>query len=230
MSPEFQAFRRYVQLARQETGRLIYNNQFRESLRSKGEGQTVRTLVKIVDCALGLSRRKGFGGLQLSDLSAAVGLGAGSLSAFAPTKDALLHLIQSYGLTLSARVLLDQIQDVHEPQERLRVALRSYLWLSEILQDWFFFAYMETRLLIAEERRQALQAELSVEELFANIIRSGQRQGVFRPVDAQLSAALLKAVLQDWCLERWKYEQRQMDVETYGAFVQELIERHLRVE
>ena len=227
MSLTFQAFNRLVNLARQEVGRTVLYHYGERTRSSKYEGLAVSPLIKIIDSALSLSREKGFQALRLWDLSVATGLSFSNLYVYIRSKDDLLHLIQTYGYTLNARILLDQLQNVHNPLERLRVATRTYLWLSEVLQDWFFFTYMEARNMTAEEKAQAIQAELSMEELFCNIIRTGQRQGIFRDTDPQLSATLLIAMLQDWYLERWKYAARNLDVETYGAFVQGLIERHL---
>jgi hypothetical protein len=38
-----------------------------------------------------------------------------------------------------------------------------------------------------------------------------------------LSAALIKAMLQDWYLKRWKYERRKVMVEQYGEFLVDLV-------
>jgi hypothetical protein len=35
--------------------------------------------------------------------------------------------------------------------------------------------------------------------------------------------------MQDWFLKRWKYQQRAVDIETFVAFVQALVEGHLLV-
>ena len=229
MSTNFQAFKRLVNLSKQEIGRVVLH-QYSERMDIKNEGLAVRTLIRIVDSALQLSREQGFQALRLRDLSDAVGLSMNRLYRYVRNKDDLLHLIQSYGHTMNARILLDQIQAVHHPLERLRVAVRTQLWLSEVLQDWFLFWHLEARTMAAAGKQQAIQAELSMEELFCNIIRTGQRQGIFRAVDPELTAAVLKAMLQEWYLMRWKYEERQIDVETYGRFVQALIERHLLSE
>ena len=72
-----------------------------------------------------------------------------------------------------------------------------------------------------------LKGEVATETVFREIIEQGQADGVFRAVDAQLTAALLKAMLQDWYLKRGKYRGRAIDVEAYCEFVVEVLERHL---
>jgi len=226
MNMTLQAFRRLVNLSKQEVGRVFFT-QYMDRMRMKRDSLAVRNLMKIVDATLVLSKSKGFQAMSLQDLSTETGLGLASLHTYIRNKDDLLQLIQGFGQMMNARILLDQLKDIHGPLEQLRVAVRTQLLLSEILQDWFFFSYMETKHMNAEERQQAMQTDLSAEELFTNIIHSGQRQGVFRDADPQLSAALLQAIMQDWFLKRWKYRQRQVDVETYITFVQALFERHL---
>jgi AcrR family transcriptional regulator len=229
MSMTLQAFRRLVYLSKQELGRVVLN-QHSERTRLNKEPLAVRNLIKIVDATLALSNAKNFQAMSLRDLSLETGLGMSELHAYIRDKDDLISLIQSYGYMMSARILLDQIKDIHTPLEQLRIAVRTHVFLSETLLDWFYFSYMETRNMAAEEKRQARQAELGIEELFCNIIRAGQRQGVFRELDPQLSVSLLEAMLQDWYLKRWKYRQRQLDVETYVSFVQAMLERHLLSE
>ncbi|MFO1433700.1 MAG: TetR/AcrR family transcriptional regulator [Candidatus Competibacteraceae bacterium] len=227
MNSEFQAFKRLVSLSRQETGRIVLH-QSSESMAIQEEGLAVRTLLKLIDNTLKLSREKGFQDVRLRDLSETLGLSLSQLHHYVRDKKALLQLIQRYGHTLNARVLLDQIQEIHAPWQRLCVAVRTQLWLSEILPDWFLFWHLQLHTMTSAEKQQAIQAELSMEELFCNIIRTGQRQNVFQEVDPELTAAALKALLQDWYLQRWKYEERGVDVETYRAFLQTLLERQVQ--
>jgi AcrR family transcriptional regulator len=227
MNSTFQAFKRLVNLSKQEIGRVIVHQHCGERISLNNEGLAVRNLTKLVETTLKLSNENGFAAVTLHDISAEADLSVHDLHILVRSKNDLTHLIQSYGNTLNARILLDQIQDIHDPLQRLRVAVRTHLWLSEILEDWFFFCYMEARHMGIEEKQRIMETELSIEELFCNIIRAGQQQGTFRPVDPQLSAALLQAMLQDWYLKRWKYREREINVETYGNFLQDALERHL---
>jgi AcrR family transcriptional regulator len=227
MNSTFQAFKRLVNLSKQEIGRVIIHHHCGERITLKNEGLAVRNLTKLVETTLKLSNENGFATVKLRDIGAEADLSMNELYTLVRSKNDLTYLIQDYGNTLNARILLDQIQDIHDPLERLRVAVRTHLWLSEILEDWFFFCYMEARHMSAKEKQRIMQTELSIEELFCNIIRTGQQQGVFRSIDPQLIAALLQATLQDWYLKRWKYRERKVDVETYGNFLQDALERYL---
>jgi hypothetical protein len=97
------------------------------------------------------------------------------------------------------------------------------------VQPWFYFSYMETKNLPKGVHRKAIEAELFTERIFADIIEEGMRKGVFRTVDAQMTSAALKALLQDWYLKRWKHERRKVAVEEYARFVVDLMDAYLGV-
>jgi hypothetical protein len=86
---------------------------------------------------------------------------------------------------------------------------------------------METKNLGREDHRKAIEAELFTEKLFIDIIHEGQKKGAFREVDTGLLGPVIKAMLQDWYLKRWKYAGRKVSVERYAAFVVEFVEMYL---
>jgi AcrR family transcriptional regulator len=224
--PEYAAFRELVDLSMEELCREQFRVD-RECARIKNERIAVRNLVRIFNAALSLSNRKGFAAMSLRELSAEAGLSMGALYNYFASKDQLLAMIQRQGRAVVTRVLESQVEAETGPRPRLRRAIQAHLFLSEALQPWFYVAYMETRHLGREEHRQAMAAELATETLFADIIRQGQAQGVFLPMDAELLAGLIKAMLQDWYLKRWKHKRRGVAVERYAALVADLVEARL---
>ena len=62
-------------------------------------------------------------------------------------------------------------------------------------------------------------SELSTEQMFADIIREGQKTEIFAPRDPDMASALIKAMLQDWYLKKWKYQARQVTVDAYARVV-----------
>jgi AcrR family transcriptional regulator len=208
----------------------ICRDMFREragEMQVQGEAVAVKNLAKILDATLALANRKGFAAMSLRDLSARSGLSMGGLYAYIKSKDDLAELIQRHGRTLSQRVLTEAMTGIDDPREQLRAAIRTHLFLSEILRSWFYFSYMEAKHLNSEERQKAVESELATEAVYRNIIEAGQRSGVFRDTDAQMTASLLKALLQDWYLKRGKYRSRDIDVERYADAVIGMIERQL---
>ena len=223
---DFKTFRRIVDVSMEDMCRDLFLGN-RESIRIKKEGVAVKNLVKIFDAALSISNEKGFSAMSLRELSAEAGLSMGALYTYFKSKDELLDMIQRQGRMLIMRVLLNQIEGIEDPKIKLKQAILVHLYLSEVMQSWFYFSYMETKNLAKDEHRKAIEAELFTEKIFIDILKDGQKKGIFRPVEMDLAGAALKAMLQDWYLKRWKYARRKVTVEKYAAFLVDLIETYL---
>ncbi|MBI5250688.1 MAG: TetR/AcrR family transcriptional regulator [Desulfomonile tiedjei] len=199
----------------------------RESIKINKEEVAVKNLVKIVNAALKLCNRQGFAAMSLRDLSKEAGLSMGALYAYFTSKDELLRIMQQHGSLVVMRVLQGQAIGIDDPRARLRSCIHAHLYLSEVMQPWFYFSYMETKNLPKEEHKKAIEAELFTEKMLIDIIEEGQDKGIFKPVQTALLGAVIKAALQDWYLKRWKYARRKVSVEEYAAFLVDFIESYL---
>ncbi|MBN2845737.1 MAG: TetR/AcrR family transcriptional regulator [Deltaproteobacteria bacterium] len=222
----FATFKKLVRLSKEDICRELFLEN-REKIKIKKEGVAVKNLVKIFDAALAISNRKGFTAMSLRELSAEAGLSMGALYAYFSSKDELLDMMQTQGRTVIMKVLNDQIEGIEDQSLKLRRAIEAHLYLSEVMQQWFYFAYMETKNLKKEEQKKAIEAELFTEKVFSDIIDKGISAGLFAPVDRELTAAVIKAMLQDWYLKRWKYRGRKVTVEDYGQYLVDFVESYL---
>ncbi len=222
---KFETFKGLVSLSMEDLCRehFLVN---RESIKIKKEGVAVKNLVKIFNAALTISNEKGFAAMSLRDLSAQAGLSMGALYTYFTSKEELLQMIQRQ-ISVVIQVLLDQIEGIEDPRSKLKRVIQSHLFLSEVMQPWFYFAYMETKNLAKQEHKKAIEAELATEKLLIDIMKEGQDKGVFKAVNMELTGAVIKAMLQDWYLKRWKYARRNVSVEKYAAFVVDLVETYL---
>jgi AcrR family transcriptional regulator len=223
----FETFKGLVSLSMEDLCRELFLDN-RESIKIKKEGVAVKNLVKILDAALTLSNEKGFAAMSLRDLSAKAGLSMGALYTYFSSKEELLQMIQRQSAVV-VQVLLDQIEGIEDPLSKLKRVIQSHLFLSEVMQPWFYFAYMETKNLAKQEHKKAIEAELATEKLLIDIMKEGRDKGVFKAVNMDLTGAVIKAMLQDWYLKRWKYARRNVSVEKYAAFVIDLVETYLTV-
>jgi AcrR family transcriptional regulator len=223
----FETFKGLVSLSMEDLCRELFLDN-RESIKIKKEGVAVKNLVKILDAALTLSNEKGFAAMSLRDLSAKAGLSMGALYTYFSSKEELLQMIQRQSAVV-VQVLLDQIEGIEDPLSKLKRVIQSHLFLSEVMQPWFYFAYMETKNLAKQEHKKAIEAELATEKLLIDIMKEGRDKGVFKSVNMELTGAVIKAMLQDWYLKRWKYARRNVSVEKYAAFVIDLVETYLAV-
>lgn len=219
-------FRREVQISMRDICREIFRERD-HGIQVQNEKIAIRNLMRIIDATLAIANRKGFAAMSLRDLARRTGLSMGGLYAYIGSKDDLVALIQSHGQRQTERILARRLQNVSAPWERLRVGIRTHLYLSEVLRPWFYFAYMEARHLAATQRRRAIAMERETEALFARIIEEGQAAGAFRAVDELVAAGMLKALLQDWYLKHGKHRERSLDVERYADHVEEIMRCYL---
>jgi AcrR family transcriptional regulator len=143
-------------------------------------------------------------------------------------KEELLAMLQNQRRAITRRILDERIAQESNPAARLRAAILTHLYLSEAMQPWFYFSYMEAKNLSKKEQDLAVASERYTEKLIADILKQGQIQGDFILRDPQLTASVIKAMLQDWYLKRSKYAKRRISVDQYAQFVLQFVEAFIR--
>ncbi|MCB2190171.1 MAG: TetR/AcrR family transcriptional regulator [Deltaproteobacteria bacterium] len=191
----------------------------RDEVKAKKERTAVKNLELIFQATLKVSNQKGFQAMTMRDLSKASGLSIGALYDYFSGKEALLEMIQGAGRRITRRVMRQAVSGGDTPSEKLASVIRAHIYLSEAMQPWFFFSYMEARHLGKVEKQRAVEGELATERHIAEVIKQGKREGVFADVDHMLTASVIKGMLQDWYLKRGKYAKRRVSVERYAEFV-----------
>lgn len=220
-------FRNLAMVSMEDICRDIFQEN-RASIKIKKEPVGVKNLANIFQATLKLSNEKGFQAMSLRDLCRETGLSMGALYSYFSSKEELLDIIQDQGRRITIKILTEHIQRESHPRDQLDAAIRAHLYLSEVLQSWFFFSYMETRFFRKEEHKKAIASELYTEQVFIDILEEGKRQSVFSVENTMLTASVIKAMLQDWYLKRWKYSRRGISVEAYAAFVIAFVETVVR--
>jgi AcrR family transcriptional regulator len=224
----FEAFKHMAAVSMEEICREIFaENQ--ASIKIKKEAVAVKNLANIFDTALTLGNEKGFQSMSLRDLSRTSGLSMGALYSYFTSKEELLEMIQNQGRRLTRRVFTRQIDPTAPPDEMLRAAIRTHLYLTEIMQKWFYFSYMETKNLNKAQQKKSIEGELETEQVFIDILEKGVLEKQFTVENPVLTASVIKAMLQDWYVKRWKYARRQISVEAYADFVIEFVEAALNI-
>ena len=222
-------FKKIVNISKEEiSGQILEQN--RDSIKIKKEKRAIENLIRIIDATLAICSKKSFQAMSIRDLSAESGMSRGALYSYFTSKEELLVLIQAQGREIANRVLCDQIAHGNGPAEKLRLGIKSHIYLSEAMQTWFYFTYIEARNLPKDEQKRAIESELQTEKIFIDIIREGVEGIVFKDVDEVLAASVIKAMLQDWYLKRWKYQNRKVSVDDYADFVINVVESTLLIK
>lgn len=223
----FEEFKQMATISMEEICHEIFmENQ--ASIKIKKEAVAVKNLANIFNTALMLSNEKGFQSMSLRDLSRTSGLSMGALYSYFTSKDELLTMLQNQGRRLTRKVLTKQIDVNAEPEEMLRTAIRAHLYLTEVMQKWFYFFYMETKNLDKLQQKKSIESELETEQVFIDILDAGSRKQQFDVENSVLTASVIKSMLQDWYLKRWKYARRQISVDDYAQFLIGFVESAIK--
>lgn len=226
MTSDFESFKIKLSLSKDEIYRELYHKN-QDLIRIKKEHVAIKNLARIIESTLRLASSKGFHAMSLRDLCEDSGLSVGGLYAYIKNKDDLIRLIQGHGFILTRRTMLAYTQDVDLPRDKLFIAVRTHLYLSELMLAWFNFSFMEAKSLPPKEKKDAIAIELEIENIIFDIISQGIRAGVFKPVDARLLSSVTKAMMQDWYLKRRKYRNQGVNVTQYAEFVRDVLESYL---
>ncbi len=221
----YQSFQKIARFSKDD----IYKQAFAEkcsNIRIKKEKIAVKNLEKIFDATFRICTRKGFQGMTMRDLSTESGLSMGALYSYFATKEELLNTLQRVGNSFITRVMEESVADITEPLSKLRTYLRAHLYLSEMIQPWFFFSYMEAKNLAKKEREKYIQAELFTEKIITDILVEAEKESLLRARNHQIAASVIKAMIQDWYLKRGKYAKRGINVDKYADIVIEWVEAY----
>ena len=186
----------------------------------KNERIAIKNLQKICEATFVLSNEKGFQAMTLRQLSEKTGMSMGGLYAYIQSKDDLATLIYSFLERYCSDKLTILVSDKLSTNKQLIALIHAHIYLSELMQPWFYFAYMETKNLAKSFKGAAIQSEIKMEDKIFQLIKNNNSLSTEK---AQLTASLVKAMLQDWYLKRWKYKKRKISVDKYAEQVVDIL-------
>ncbi|HEY9459979.1 MAG TPA: TetR/AcrR family transcriptional regulator [Paralcaligenes sp.] len=226
MITDFESFKVELSLSKADICRELYRRNT-DLIRIKKEPVAVKNLGRIIDSTLRLAASKGFHAMSLRDLCADAGFSVGGLYAYIKNKDDLIRLIQHHGFIMTRRTMLAYTSGIDSSRDKLFAAIKTHLYLSELMPTWFCFSFMEAKGLPDKEKKEAIAIEQEIEDIFFDIVQQGISAGVFKAVNARLLAAIIKAMMQDWYLKRRKYRNQGVTVNHYAEVVRDILESYL---
>ncbi|MGM0428388.1 MAG: TetR/AcrR family transcriptional regulator, partial [Thermodesulfobacteriota bacterium] len=128
----FEVFKQQVTLSQQEICREVFKHH-RKTISIKKEKTLDKNLMRIFDAALKISNQKGFKAMSMRDLSRETKLSMGGLYAYFSGKEDLLEMLLRTGRTTIRRILRVHVDQENDPVSRLRTAIQTHIFLSEVL-------------------------------------------------------------------------------------------------
>ncbi len=199
---------------------------FNDKFGIKNERLAVEKLKKILDATFKLSSKQSFANMSLRQLSLESGLSMGGLYAYIKNKKQLsifIHEFLSYFVIKTINTVTNK-----KGCNTLECIVKTHIFLSEFMLPWFFFAFLESKNLSKQERELAKKSELIMENKLIEVIKEGQKEETYNVIlKAETVAALIKPLLSEWYLKRWKYKKRDISIDEYAYAVMIFIERGL---
>lgn len=187
-------------------------DQYAGRITVKRRKPALENIERIFNATFKLANDVGFRAMNLRDLCRETGLSMGGLYGYITSKDQLAEMIEDVvrHATHEVPLLFGALRD---PLDRLEALIRSSIYISEILQPWFYFVYMDSRVLQPAQRHTAKRSELHVQSLFADVIHeiAGRPPG-----SADLLASHIMAAFQDWYVKRWKYRAADIGPDAFA--------------
>ncbi len=172
----------------------------------------VDNLRRIFEATFRLANKSGFATMTLRDLSRETGLSMGGLYGYIASKDDLAATIEDV-VRHTSGAIPRWFDHLPNPLDRLQATLRGHVFLSELLQPWFYFVFMESRHLSGKQRAVAKASELHFQGEVSKLVADA---GLCTPEHAQLTASHCMALVQDWHVKRWKYRQQNVGVDAFA--------------
>jgi len=194
-----------------------------ERIGVKRRKPALENMEKIFVATFRLANEVGFRAMSLRDLCRETGLSMGGLYGYIESKDQLAEMIEDV-VRHATFEMPRMFAHIESPLERLESLVRGTIYLSEILQPWFYFVFMDSRVLNFAQRGMAKNSELSVQTYIASIL--DELQPAPRG-DTTLLSAHIVAMFQDWYVKRWKYRAAKVHVDDFADSVLSFMRSHL---
>jgi len=154
--------------------------------------------------ALQLFRAHGYHATSVRQIAEAAGLSVGSLFNYFRTKEQILHFIYDQTQAVIEEGLQEVLRELApEPDKALALALDRYFMLIDRHQDHTVLVYQEFKSLDRRAKRQVIDRERRIMDIFGRIVECGIAQEVFRPHPVAATVHAVAAIGHMWATRRW---------------------------
>ncbi len=216
------SFRRAVVFEGEPFWRSVFE-MHKDKVQIKNANVAINNLETIFTATFRLANSKGFQAMSLRDLSRETEISMGGLYAYIGSKEDLASVIEGVLRKYIDQVIGGLAGDNLAPIDCLKASINGTIYMTEILNPWYHFCFMELKGLPREQQQQAMDLELRFEELLIATIQAGIEQRQFACQHPELLAAQVTAMLQQWYLKHWKFKLRKVSLENYANYVIETV-------
>jgi len=158
---------------------------------------------QIVMAAVQLFSEKGFYRTTVKEIADRVGVSAGLIYQYVRDKEDLLLLSILDVLDSYAAEIPRATEGVGDPLERCCRAFRAYCEVVDDRREATVLAYRSTKSLPSERRQFIKDAETETNQMIERYIQDCIDSGLFRAIDARLTAYQMIMFAHAWALKYW---------------------------
>jgi AcrR family transcriptional regulator len=163
---------------------------------------------KIVDTASVLYARKGFSATSIEEISEAAGVSLPVTYHYVKKKSEIMRLIMEDVLGIFRECLTREIRDIHDPEEKLVIAVIIYFRVLDTHKEKALLIYQKSSSLDKSSKAHIMQLEENIVGMFGEIIEEGVKRGAFRDQDVDLAAYNIMMMAHTWVLKNWHFRKR----------------------
>lgn len=153
----------------------------------------------ILEAAALVFRQKGFHGASMADIAEAVNLQKASLYHHVASKQELLVELLDRALFLLTEGMRQVMAQNVSPEEKLRLAMRSYLQVMTSNLDVTAVLLMEHRSLTPDLHARHIPLRDNLEQMWRDLMQEGVKAGAFACADIPMTVRGLLGVL-NWAI------------------------------
>lgn len=224
-----EAFRRAWVLEGEEFWTSVFV-MHQDKMQIKNPKIAIGNLEKIFTATFRLANSKGFQAMSLRDLSRETGISMGGLYAYIGSKNDLASVIEGVLRNYIDRVIGSLTNEDLGPVARLRAIIFGEIYMTQTLNPWYYFCFMESKGLDREQQQQAMDLELRFDGILISAFEAGVKEGIFVCEKPQILAAQVTASVQQWHLKHWKFKLRGVSTQEYAQSVLDNLLRCLQAD
>jgi len=174
---------------------------------------------QIYEAAARVFCERGFGQSSMSDVAAAMDMTKAGIYHHIASKDELLFGIMSYGMDIFEERVLDRVEAIRDPVERLRAAIRGHVLLVTRDRPKEVTVILNEALSLRGEYRVAIDRRKRRYVRFLNqTFRELKRKDLMRDIDPRVATFALLGMI-NWIYQWYGPGGRLRDTEIAEAYI-----------
>lgn len=160
---------------------------------------------QIFESAAMLFAKKGYHETSLRDISKESKIGLGSIYDYIHTKEDILSIIHQKTAEIVLTEILEKTKGIPDPIQKLKVMIEVELDTMDKYQSLVLMLYQESHILGNASLKAMLKNEETHMQMYKRVLEDGIAAGVFRNVNIDIIAHIIKMAIDCWVLKRWAF-------------------------